>query len=1108
MTGIRKLFCIVLWLSLCLSAYAQTFSMKQVTVKQAISEVEGKTGYNFVYSTKDVKTDAVVSINAQSMEDAVRQILAGQDVTWQIEGKTIVIKPAERPTASGNSNSSVFTLSGTVVDEKGEPLIGALISTDGKTGVVTDLDGKYTIKISSQNTIIKVSYLSYKTQEIVVGGRNRINISMAPDTSNTLNDVVVIGYGTTKKADLTGSVSAVNLQNLEQGPVTSIDQALQGRIAGVDIMNTSGEPGASTSIRIRGTRSIKASNEPLIVLDGVIDAVSDMSEINSADIESITVMKDASSTAIYGSRGANGVIIITTRKGVTSKPSVTAKAEFGLSQIARTIDYMNKDELLRYMNDYYFFRGVSYNEKTGIVTLPTATQRFDPADFEHDTDWLKEITRLAPYQNYALSVSGKASDKFNYFGSLSYNDTDGIIKNSGSKRFTGRFNASYDFAKWVTVDLKMSLAYRANDNNKANIGGTSFWDGAIYLAPYIGPNDTVNPLYENGTAINTPIANINLLTRKVNMITNHTSLNFVIRPCRGLVIRSQNTVMIYSRKDYNFWPSTLPARKEGQGGDAYRYEGDALKFSSENTATYSKKFSGGHYFDAMAGFSAISDVTNAFSLKGVGLLSDATMWNNMEGISSKENLTPHTQNQKVVRESVFARVNYNYKQKYYITVTGRGDASSNFADNNKWGFFPSAAVKWAVKKEDFMRRVKWVDDLSLRVSAGRTGNDAISYYKSLAAYGTTSNGYIYNGSQGTAVYPDRIANPNLTWEKTDLYNVGLDMLFFKGRLGVTLEGYHSTTSDLLLNVQVLQSTGYDNRLTNIGRTTNTGLELTIDSKNIEKKNFGWSTQFTITHNKQLVQDIGAESYVSVLNSPGNTPFMMYGYKAGYPLNSLWGFQYGGVWHNFDEVERNKYTRSYVSNTTNKYILGFPKYVDQDHDGVLTENDLIYLGNSDPILYGGLQNTFHLWKFKLGIYFTYSLGGKIYNYSEISMAGTYSTNQYRYMTEAWHPVRNPNSDYPRAATDDRMLPSSFQVHDASYLRLKDLNLSYMLDLSKYTRHMRDITFGFSCSNVFLVSKYNGFDPDVSTSKDDSTLRRVDMGAYPQSRMYIFSIQLRY
>ena len=343
-----------------------------------------------------------------------------------------------------------------------------------------------------------------------------------------------------------------------------------------------------------------------------------------------------------------------------------------------------------------------------------------------------------------------------------------------------------------------------------------------------------------------------------------------------------------------------------------------------------------------------------------------------------------------------------------------------------------------------------------------------------------------------------------------MYNFGLDMAFLKNRLAITIEGYLSYTKDLLLYLKTIQSTGYDQRMTNIGLTSNKGVELTIDAKIFEKKKFGWSTQFTLSHNKQMVEDIGQEDYVSVLNSPGNTSFMMYGYKTGYPLNSLWGFQYAGVWHNEQEFERNKILKSYVSNTTSnaaKEILGYPKYVDQDNDGVLTENDLIYLGNSDPVLFGGLQNTFNIGQLKIGFFFSYSLGGKIYNYSELSMAGSYTTNQYRYMLNAWHPVRNPESDYPRAGTDDRMLPSSFAVHDASYLRLKNASISYTFDLAKKTRHLRDITLGVSGTNLFLITKYNGFDPDVSTN-NESTLRRVDMGAYPQSRMVIFSLQVRY
>ena len=569
--------------------------------------------------------------------------------------------------------------------------------------------------------------------------------------------------------------------------------------------------------------------------------------------------------------------------------------------------------------------------------------------------------------------------------------------------------------------------------------------------------------------------------------------------------------MFYQRHDYRFWPSYLPRRVEGEGSDAYRYEGNAVKWTTENTITYGKKFRGGHNFDALLGYSASSNVMNYFSLKAEGLLTDDLTWNNMAGITSKENYTASTSSEKVVKQSVFARVNYNYKSRYYLTLTGRFDGSSNFAANNKWGFFPSMAFKWAVKQENFMKRVKWIDDLSLRLSAGRTGNDAIPYYRSLQAYSTYTNSYLFDGTQGASILPDRVANPNLTWEKTLLFNGAVDFTVLKGRLGVTLEAYHSRTNDLLLYLQTIQSTGFLNRLTNLGETTNTGVELTLDGKIFDTKFFYWTSQLTISHNKQMVVDIGQEDYVAVLNSPGNNSFMMYGYRAGYPLNSLWGFQYAGVWHKEEEFERNKYTRTYISNTTSndpKAVLGYPRYIDQNHDGIMSDQDLIYLGNSDPVLYGGWQNTFGIGNFTLGFFFTYSLGGKIYNYAELSMSGTYSANQYRYMLNAWHPIRNPESDLPRAGTEARMSPSSLQVHDATYLRLKSANLSYKFDFSRKSRFVRDLTLGVSATNLFLITEYNGFDPDVSTNSSDATLRRVDMGAYPQSRMVVLSAQIRF
>mgnify|MGYP000832718151 FL=1 len=329
-------------------------------------------------------------------------------------------------------------------------------------------------------------------------------------------------------------------------------------------------------------------------------------------------------------------------------------------------------------------------------------------------------------------------------------------------------------------------------------------------------------------------------------------------------------------------------------------------------------------------------------------------------------------------------------------MTGRYDGASNFAANNKWAFFPSAALKWNISNENFLKDCNWIDDLSLRLSAGLTGNDAISTYRSLATLSSTTGGYLFDGSQPVAFYRSRLDSPDLTWEKTTAYNVAIDWSMFKGRLNITAEAYKSKTTDLLMSLAVAAQTGYTSRWTNIGSTSNKGIELSVESHNIVRPKFHWSTTLTLSHNEQKVDDIGSEDFISAYNSPGNNPYMMYGYVKGYPLNSLWGFKYGGTWKSAEEREENAVTKTYVSPANTD---GGPRYYDTNHDGVLSREDLIYQGNADPYLYGGLQNTFYIHGFKLGVYFAYSLGGKIYNYSEIYMAGSQFANQYRYMLNA-------------------------------------------------------------------------------------------------------------
>ena len=1008
-------------------------------------------------------------------------------------------------TAPAKAQEQPQAVHGIIFDSEGNPLVGAtVVVAGGVQGTTTDTKGKFTLKVKPSDSLT-FSYLGYTSQTTKVGSRTKFNIRLEKDASTDIEEVVVIGYGQVAKKDLTGSVSTVKMNDIKDLPTLSVDNALQGRIAGADFMSTTGEPGATTTIRIRGTRSINASNEPLIVVDGVMDAIHDLNDINSDDIASISVLKDASSTAIYGSRGANGVILITTKRGLgtTGKPNITFKTDIGFSQLPRHLDIMNAAEFAQYRNDYASFGSDANHPDIGADTPLSGSVYPDPLSLGEGTDWIKEITRTAIYSNYALSLSG-TNEKASYYSSFSYNDTQGIIDDSGQKRFTGRINLERQLFKWLKVGYTGSYTWRHNDQNKATIGGTNWWSGAQYLSPLLKPTDTYNPLYYNGQKINTPRALIDQNTHYLERHSSNHNFSLKLEPIKNFTINSTFSYYLYQRHTYRYYPGTLPMKSENEGGEAYRADWDENSFSWETTAGY-KFEKNGHALDVLGGFSAYRFVSHDFNLSGKGYMDDAIMWNNMNAVLDKETYSAGTAYSKKTKMSVYARLNYNWKSRYYLTVTGRYDGASNFAANNKWAFFPSAAVKWNLANENFLKDCDWIDDLSIRVSAGLTGNDAISTYRSLAVLSSTTGGYLFDGSQPVAFYRSRLDSPDLTWEKTAAYNVAIDWSMFKGRLNITAEAYKSKTTDLLMSLAVAAQTGYTSRWTNIGSTSNKGIELSIESQNIVRPNFHWTTTLTMSHNDQMVDDIGSEDFISAYDSPGNNSYMMYGYVKGYPLNSLWGFKYGGTWKNADERKENEITKTYVSVSNTD---GGARYYDVNHDGVMSREDLIYQGNADPYLYGGLQNTFYIHGFKLGVYFAYSLGGKIYNSSEIYMAGSQFANQYRYMLEAWHPVRNPQSNLPRAGAVDAHVPSDLMIYDASYIRLKNITVGYTFDLSKRSKFIRDITLNLSAENLHIWKKYNGFDPDVSTDSSDSALRRVDLGAYPKPRTIVFSIQLRY
>lgn len=587
-------------------------------------------------------------------------------------------------TAPAKAQEQPQAVHGIIFDSEGNPLVGAtVVVAGGVQGTTTDTKGKFTLKVKPSDSLT-FSYLGYTSQTTKVGSRTKFNIRLEKDASTDIEEVVVIGYGQVAKKDLTGSVSTVKMNDIKDLPTLSVDNALQGRIAGADFMSTTGEPGATTTIRIRGTRSINASNEPLIVVDGVMDAIHDLNDINSDDIASISVLKDASSTAIYGSRGANGVILITTKRGLgtTGKPNITFKTDIGFSQLPRHLDIMNAAEFAQYRNDYASFGSDANHPDIGADTPLSGSVYPDPLSLGEGTDWIKEITRTAIYSNYALSLSG-TNEKASYYSSFSYNDTQGIIDDSGQKRFTGRINLERQLFKWLKVGYTGSYTWRHNDQNKATIGGTNWWSGAQYLSPLLKPTDTYNPLYYNGQKINTPRALIDQNTHYLERHSSNHNFSLKLEPIKNFTINSTFSYYLYQRHTYRYYPGTLPMKSENEGGEAYRADWDENSFSWETTAGY-KFEKNGHALDVLGGFSAYRFVSHDFNLSGKGYMDDAIMWNNMNAVLDKETYSAGTAYSKKTKMSVYARLNYNWKSRYYLTVTGRYDGASNFAANNKW----------------------------------------------------------------------------------------------------------------------------------------------------------------------------------------------------------------------------------------------------------------------------------------------------------------------------------------------------------------------------------------------------------------------------------------
>ena len=1000
-------------------------------------------------------------------------------------------------------------VTGKVTDEKGEPMpgVGVIDKNNPKVGTVTDLDGVYKIKVAKEG-FLEFSFMSYENALVPVEGRKVVNVQMKPSMEQ-LEKVVVIGYGTSKKSDLTGAVSVVDADDLTKSPITSVAQALQGRVAGAEFMSTTGEPGEGANILVRGSRSISAGNQPLIVVDGVVDAVSDLSEINPSDIVSISVLKDVSSTAIYGSRGANGVILITTvsaDKDDAKAFSVALKASAGVSQIASKLDILNAEEYAQWRNMVSKQDAINGGKDLATWNPPFA----DPAAYGKGTDWIDHLSQTGVYQDYHISLKGGHKDT-KYSVSFGYHDNKGVVKSSGYKRYSTLAWIDSKLTKKLRWGMRVTYTLQDVDRSPAAIGGTNT-NAAIFLSPLLTKDDVWNKYGDSassgGVIFNNPLMSAEEVTSVA--MKNATSFSPWLQYTIGKNVVAKTKFTYTYKNDFTgyYSPSYLPvAAANMAGGSASRADWKQRKYLSETTFTYTKKKKG-HSLETLVGFTAEKMVTENFSVSGSGYVDDNLKYHNMAALKSKENITLSSYYNVKTSMSVLGRVNYSYKRRYYGTFTLRADGASNFAAGKKWGFFPAAAFRWSVSNESWLKNAHWLNDLSLRLSAGRSGNDAVSSYMSLATLTAANTDWLFGDSRELVYLPSKLENSNLTWETTDSYNLGLNFAVLNSRIVLEADAYISVTKDLLLSMKNSQTTGYSTYFTNAGKTRNAGVEISLTTQNIRNRNFAWTSILTMSHNRQMVVDVGNNGeIVPTYNNPRNSSQYMYGYKNGYPVNAIWGYKSAGVWKSDAEIERNKLTHTYVSHIqdgANGSNVGRSKFVDVNNDGLLDQNDMVYLGTGDPVIYGGFQNDFTIYRnLNVSFYFAYSLGGKMYNLSELWMGSTTSSyNKYRYILNAWDEELRPDSNIPRAGYNDAFA-SDRQVHDASFLRLKNVSVSYRIDFKRIKKYVKSMTVGVSGENLILWKYYNGFDPDVSTS-----LYRLDNGSFPRPRTIVFNLSMNF
>lgn len=1088
---------IVFSLQVSASANAQrvTLNVDQAPVEEVMRAIYQQTGYSFLADRALLDQAKPVSVHVENVElkDALKAIFRGQRIDYQLSGK--IISATKRQQAD-------IQVRGMVVDQSGEALPGATVRVLAPSGTsislqtATDEQGRFVLSDVPEGSRLEISFVGHRTRTLAAkSDMGRITLELSTASVEEVQ-IVAVGYGNVEKRDLTGAVSTVNVTEMQKQPAFRLDVALAGRAPGVMVTKTSGAPGAEATIRIRGASSVFGINEPLYVIDGVpiqvgqgmgMDDyrstrsfhVSPLASINPADIESIDILKDASGTAIYGSRGANGVILVTTKRGKGGhKPTLSVGYQAMTDRFVKDFDMLTSRELYTVAEEAYANAGQDL-----------------PGDFVQyqgvNTNWRDLVTRNSYSDMLNMSLRGGVGNgQTNYALSASMNNQVGVIKSSGIDRYNLRASIESE----VNDMLKVGTNLNWTRNNTQGLSNSYYYNIATYR-PDVPVFDEMGRYATTTDSVSgNPVAK----TLYTNELTNTSLMASLFAEVQLFNMLRFRSTLSYNKTDditVNYTPSFDPFEiRNGRRGsrDDIHYKFNSLIF--DNTLTLDKFF-GSHYLNAMVGASYTGDRRDFSNIESVNFPDDYVL-NNLGSAGAIQSYA--TGGSVSGLESYFARANYNYQGKYYLTFTARADKSTKFGPNNQWGFFPSGALAWRISQEEFMKEYAWLSDLKLRASTGKTGAANLGDFLYSTFFSAGGNGSFHDGLNGVTL--NTVPNPSIRWETTHQTDIGLDFAFLNNRIRGAVDLYWKYTKDLLLNVPIPFETGASSQIMNVGDISNKGFEFVIGGDLIRKEHLRYTTDINFNKNTGRLEKLNGGSSTALNN-----------FKEGDPLGSMFGYRVAGIFQTqeaIDALNEKSPNGFYQSSQTSP---GDFKYVDINGDGYISSSDVVSLGSAEPEFFGGWNHVLRYHNLEASLLFYFSYGQRLNN-SVKSSLGIFDTdkNYSRAVLNAWS-ESNRDTDHPRNVFRDpnnNGRASDYFIQDASFIKVKNLQLAYYLDPEHWTGNRVDqIRIHAGVSNLLTLTSYDGIDPEVSSPAGAGLVAGgQDIGAYPSTRTFTFGFNI--